>query len=337
MTGSTDLNALILFYEAANAGSISAAAAKLEIPKSTISRKIAMLEAQVGATLLRRGARSSSLTEIGAAIFDHAQRIIAELEEAGIHATEMQTKLSGILRISLPVDFGVSWLSRMIADFSRHHPEMRLALDINNRWVDVVEEPYDIAIQLSPPRNTDLPVRRFSSLSRRIYVCPDYLDGRDPPDTLSSLADLDLVTTTHQTEEDLWRKIFDQDETQGTRRGKLPPPRVLVNNISIARELVVAGMGIGVLPDVMCKNDICSGRLIHLFPEWEAPRIQAYVSYLGRRRVPAKTKAFMTFLSSYLLTSREYSTIGPAKGERKADARERSQRRKADSTRQKVP
>jgi LysR family transcriptional regulator for bpeEF and oprC len=300
MAGNTDLNALMLFYEVANAGSISAAASKTGTPKSTISRKIAVLENQVGATLLRRGTRRSVMTEIGKVIYDHAQRIVTELEDAGIHATEMQSSLSGVLRISLPVDFGVSWLSRLVADFSREHRETRLVLDINNRWIDVSEEPYDIAIQLTPPRNTSLPVRKFSSLSRGIYASPDYLSERATIHNMAELADVDTIMTTHQAEEDVWAIAIGSESKSA--KALAAEPRALVNNIGMAREIVIAGMGIGILPNVMCRNDISSGRLVRLFPSWESPKLQAYASYLGRRRVPRKTRIFMEFLSSYLLT-----------------------------------
>ncbi|MBN9587159.1 MAG: LysR family transcriptional regulator [Afipia sp. 62-7] len=292
----TDLNALILFYEVANMRSISATAAKLGLPKSTVSRKISVLEHQVGATLLRRGTRNSSLTEIGYVIYNHAQRIVAELEDAGFQATQMQSKLSGVLRISLPVDFGISWLSRLVADFSRHHPEMRLVLDINNRWVDVAEEPYDIAIHLTVPRNTSLPVRKFSSLSRGIYASPEYMAQVDKPRTMDDLFHLDVIMTTHQAEEGVWN--LGRSDAQ---RANLEP-RVLVNNIGMAREMVTAGMGVGILPNVMCRNDVTTGRLVRLFEEWESPRLQAHATYLGRRRVQRKTQVFMDFLSSYLLT-----------------------------------
>jgi len=297
LTPKTDLNALILFYEVANMRSISATAAKLGVPKSTVSRKIAVLEHQVGATLLRRGTRNSSLTEIGYVIYNHAQRIVAELEDAGFHATQMQSKLSGVLRISLPVDFGISWLSRLVADFSRNHPEMRLVLDINNRWVDVSEEPYDIAIHLSLPRNTSLPVRRFSSLSRGIYVAPEYLTQIEAPRTLDDLLRHDVIMTTHQAEEGVWN--LGKGDTRNVMNLE---PRVMVNNIGMAREIVIAGMGVGILPNVMCRNDVTTGRLVRLFEDWESPRLQAYATYLGRRRVQRKTQVFMDFLSSYLLT-----------------------------------
>lgn len=303
MPGRTDLNALILFYEVANAGSISAASQKLNMPKSTISRKITVLEHQVGAKLLNRSTRSSSMTEIGKVIYSHAQSVVTELENAGIQATAIQSKLNGVLRISLPVDFGVSWLSRLVAEFGRAHSDIRLVLDINNRWVDVREEPYDIAINLSPPRNSTLPVRKFSSISRGLYAAPSYLEKAPRLRRRSDLAKLEIIANNNQLDEGIWASILSDDP--GTRDGRgeglVREPRVVANNIGMVREVVVAGMGVGLLPNVMGRNDVAAERLVRLFEDWNCPPVHAYASYLGRGRVPRKTRVFLEFLSEHLL------------------------------------
>lgn len=297
MANKMDLNSLVLFYEVANAQSISLAASKLRMPKSTISRKIGILEHQVGSTLLRRGPRKISLTEIGKVLYDHAQKIISEIEDAGFHASQMQSELSGVLRISLPVDFGISWLSRLIAEFSNRHPDIHLVVDINNRWVDVTDEPYDVAIHLGQPRNLDLPMRRFSSLTRGIYASPEYIQKAGAPRTVDEIGKHECIVTTHQFEEGVWNL------TSAVKPSKIEiEPRLLVNNIGIAREVVLAGAGIGILPNVMCRNDIAARRLVKLLPEWKAPPLQATATYLGRRRVQRKTKVFMDFLSGHLVT-----------------------------------
>ena len=304
MSGRADLNALILFYEVVNAGSISAAAQKLGKPKSTISRKISVLEHQVNARLLWRGARQSSLTEVGKVIYDHAQRVVTELESAGIQATEIQTELNGVLRISLPVDFGVAWLSRLIADFAAANPDIRLVLDINNRWVDVAEERYDIALHLSPPRDANLPVRRFSSLSRGIYAAPACLQ-KTPLRTPADLGRSDVITTTHQIEEGLWPRVLQTPEEGGSGQATaLREPRFVANNIGVVREIALSGMGVAILPNVMCRNDVAMGRLVRLFPQLPCPELHAYATFLGRTRVPRKTRAFIEFLSTYLMTDR---------------------------------
>lgn len=292
-----DLNALVLFYEAVNSQSISQAATRLGVPKSTVSRKISVLEHQVGSTLVRRGAQGISLTEVGTVLYDHAQKIITEIEDAGFHASEMQSELVGVLRISLPVDFGVSWLSRLIAEFARNHTEIRLVVDINNRWVDVTEEPYDVAVHLGRPRKADLPTRALSSLMRGIYASPDYLARAGYPRTTADIRRHDSISTTHQFEEGVW----DFAMAGGTSTA-MAEPRILVNNIGIAREVVLAGYGIGILPNVMCQNDVANSRLVRLLEDWNAPSLQVCATYLGRRRVQRKTKVFIDFLADYLIS-----------------------------------
>ena len=297
MTRKLDLNALVLFFEVANSKSISSAATRLRVPKSTISRKLSLIEHQIGSVLLKRGPRKLVLTDIGKTLYDHCQKIVSEIQDAGFHASQMQAELSGVLRVSLPVDFGISWLSRLIADFGATHPEIQLILDINSRWVDVAEEPYDVAIHLGKLRKSAHPVRTFSSLTRGIFASPDYIARAGMPRTISDLRKHDCILTEHQREEGVWS--FQRGSRASTDEIE---PRVIVNNIGVAREIVISGMGIGILPNVMCRNDICANRLVRLLPTWQSPSLLASASYLGRRRVPRKTKAFIDFLSGRLVT-----------------------------------
>lgn len=297
MAGMTDLNALMIFHEVAASGGISAAAGKLNLPKSTISRKLSVLEHQLGTKLLRRDRQRLVLTEFGRGIYDHTQRIVAELEDAGVHRSEQDSRLSGLLRISLPVDFGSTWLSRLVAEFSREHPDIRLMLDINNRRVDLSEEPYDIAIMLSAPGDAQRPARPFSTLSRGMYVAPGYLARRPVPRTPEEILSHAIIITMHQAEEGVWQRALGLGADDRSIE-----PQVILNNIAMARQMVLAGMGIAILPNVMCRRDLASERLIRICPELEVPPLQAYATFPARRRAQRKTRVFANFLSSFLLT-----------------------------------
>ncbi|HMN50519.1 MAG TPA: LysR family transcriptional regulator [Xanthobacteraceae bacterium] len=297
MAKKLDLNALILFYEVVNSQSLTRAAEKLRVPKSTISRKVTLLEQQLGSQLLKRGPRKISLTDIGRVLYNHSQKIVSEIEDAGFQASQMQSELSGVLRVSLPVDFGVSWLGRLIAEFAIAHPNIQLDVEINNRWVDVSQEPYDVAIHLGPPRNAHLPVKVFTSLTRGIYASPSYLKRSGAVKSIEDLQHNDCIVTEHQREEGIWKFI-----ARGSTRIIDIQPRIVVNNIGIAREIAIGGLGLGILPNVMCKNDVAANRLVRLLPEWKSPPLQAAAFYSGRRRMPRKTKALIDFLSQRLLT-----------------------------------
>jgi DNA-binding transcriptional LysR family regulator len=297
MTTKLDLNALVLFYEVVNAQSLTRAADRLRVPKSTISRKLSILEHQLGSQLLKRGRKVAALTDIGRVVYDHTQRIISEIEDAGFEASKLQTELSGVLRASLPIDFGVSWLGRLVAEFGIIHPHIQLIIEINNRWVDLSQEPYDVAIHLGPPRNSHLPVKVFTSLSRGIYASPEYLKRKGSITRIEDVQNHDCIVTDHQRDEGVWNflsstaeKVIDIDA------------RVVVNNIGMAREITIGGLGLGILPNVMCKNDVAAKRLVRLLPTWRSPPLQASAFYSGRRRMPRKTRAFIDFLSERLLT-----------------------------------
>ncbi len=297
MTTKLDLNALVLFYEVVNSQSLTRASDKLRVPKSTISRKLSILEHQLGSQLLKRGRKVVALTDIGHVVYNHTQRIVSEIEDAGFEASQMQSELSGVFRVSLPIDFGVSWLGRLVAEFAIIHPHIQMIIEINNRWVDVSQEPYDVAIHLGPPRNSHLPVKVFTSLSRGIYASPDYLKRKGSIHSIEDLQHHDCIVTEHQRDEGVWNflssaadKVIDIEA------------RVVVNNIGMAREIAIGGLGLGILPNVMCKNDVAASRLVRLLPDWRSPPLQASAFYSGRRRMPRKTRAFIDFLSERLLT-----------------------------------
>ncbi len=297
MSRKLDLNALLLFYEVVRSRSMGRAAERLGVPKSTISRKLSFLETQIGTMLLKKSSRGLRMTDIGQALFDHCERIAAEIESAGLRAQTMQSSLGGTLRISMPVDLGVVWLSRAIASFAQAHPSIHLDVSANSRWVDVAEEPYDIAIQLGRVRESaNVKAKRLASITRGVYASPDYLTRRGAPKRIEDFVHYDCIVTEHQRTEGAWTfrnasgaKIIDVI-------GK-----VTVDNIGVARELAIAGVGLGMLPNIMCQNDLKAKRLIRVLTTWESPPLQVSATYAAQRRPPDKLRAFIDFISARLV------------------------------------
>ncbi len=296
MARKMDLNALLLFYEVVRSRSMGRAAERLGVPKSTISRKLAFLESQLGTVLLKKGSRGLRLTDIGQALFDHCERIAVEIQAAGLRAETMQTALGGTLRISMPVDLGVMWLSRAIAAFAQNHPGIRLDIAANSRWVDMSEEPYDIAIQLGRLRQIpNVKSKRLASITRGVYASPDYLARHGAPKRVEDFVRYECIVTEHQRTEGAWTfrnasgaKIIDVT-------GK-----VTVNNIGLARELAIGGVGLGMLPNIMCQNDVKAKRLVRVLTHWESPPLQVSATYSAQRRTPDKLRAFIDFISARL-------------------------------------
>jgi DNA-binding transcriptional LysR family regulator len=287
-----DLNALLVFFEVVNAQSITKAARTLGLPKSTVSRKIAHLEDQVGAALLKRGNRRISVTEAGHRLHEHCTRIAAEIEDAGLQATQMRTSLKGRLRVSMPIDFGIGWLSRAIASFAEKYTAIELDIHVNGRWVDVSEESYDVAIHLGRLLNPDLPFRRLSALTRGVYASPEYTARRGLPQ--GRWHDHECVLTEQQLAEGVWN--VDANAQDALRR----QARVMVNNIGVARELVISGIGVGILPNVMCHNDVKSGRLMRIQIDRDIPALEASATFFAGRHLPRKTKVFLDHITDFL-------------------------------------
>lgn len=285
------VDSLLLFSEVVASGSINRGAIKLGLPKSTISRRLRQLEQEIGAQLVKRGARRLLPTDIGRALLERCERIAAEVALAGLQATEMQTELRGELRVSLPSDFGSSWLARVIGEFSRLHPDIRIYADVNNRWVDVSEEHYDIALHLGAMKGSqNLPMRPLASLSRGLYASPKYLAENPPPTSVEDLAEHDCVMHELQISEGIWAFAVNEDLQTTARR------RLTTNNIGIVRDIVIQGVGIGVMPDVLCAGDVRSGRLVQVLPDMRLPQLTVTATFLHRRNVPRRTRAFLDFL-----------------------------------------
>jgi DNA-binding transcriptional LysR family regulator len=295
VTRKLDLNALLLFFEVVNARSISSASKKLDIPKSTVSRKLMFLEDQVGAVLFKKGARKLAVTDIGQALFEHCERIAAEIEEAGLGATRMQTELRGMLRVSMPVDFGTGWLSSAIAAFAVSYPDIHLAIDANSRWIDVSVEPYDVAVQLGTLPVTHGGIRPLASITRGVYASPSFLERKGVPLSVDDFEHFDCVVTEHQRAEGVWNfrsglgdKVIDV------------VGRITVNHIGVARELVIGGVGLGILPNIMCQNDVKARRLVRVLTAWESPSLQVSATFLGRRKESRRLRAFLDFMERKL-------------------------------------
>ncbi len=295
MSERLDLNSLRLFHDVVNARSMTRAAALLRIPKSTISRRLALLETHVGAILLKKGPRRLTTTDIGAVLYEHCRRVVDEVEEAGLETAQMQSALRGNLRVSIPIDFGNAWLSRAMAEFIHAYPEIHLEIDANSRAVDPREDPYDIAIQLGPVKESGLTYRRIATVTRGVYASPEYLARRGAPRSVDEFQQHDCILTEQQRQDGVW--TF---RNRSQHRFTEVVGKVVVNNIGIARELAIGHVGLSMLPNIMCRNDVRANRLVRVLTEWESPPMHATALILSRKGIPNKTRVFLDFLAASL-------------------------------------
>lgn len=287
-----DLNLLMLFREIVTAGSITQAAARLSTPKATLSRKLRQLEKQIGAVLLKRGPHRLEVTDIGQALLQRCERIAAEAADASVIAQEMQSQLRGTMRICIPFGLASTWISAALARFALEYPDVRLTIHVTNSWVDVSEDPYDVAIYIGRVRNEHLPVRRLVELPRGVYASPAYCERKGVPKRPSDLLDHECIVLESQIRDRLW--TF---EMPGGSRSATVTPRMTLSDIIAAREMAVAGIGIAILTHAVCEAEVQAKRLVRVLPDWQVPPVAISATFLERRHLPLRVRAFIDMLA----------------------------------------
>jgi DNA-binding transcriptional LysR family regulator len=283
---SLDLNLLLVYLEIVTSGSISRAAVRAGMPKPTLSRKLRQLEQQMGAVLLKRGPHKLEMTEVGRALFKHCERIAAEAAEASSIAADMQSQLKGTMRISIPMGIGNTWISHALARFALLYPDLRLTIHVTNSWIDVSEEPYDVALYIGRVRNEHLPVRRLADLQRGVYASPEYLERKGEPQVASDLLQHECIALESQLADGLWKFKTANGVAVAT-------PRMTSSDILVVREMVMAGLGCGILTHALSEQDVRAGRLVRVLPNWRIPAIPVLAMFLERRHMPQRVRALI--------------------------------------------
>jgi DNA-binding transcriptional LysR family regulator len=290
-----EANDLLIFARVAEAGSFSRAAERMGLPKSTVSRRIALLEERLGERLMLRTTRRLTLTEFGNQLLEHARQVAAEVDAVKALREHRQARPSGRLRVSMPSDFANLLLTDMLAAFVAMHPGVSLELDLSPRRVDLLGENFDIAVRMGAlPDDTLLAARRIAVFPSGLYAAPSYLAERGDPDSPDDLAQHDALRLLQGNGEAAsWTLIRDKQRWEG-----VPPGRATANSPELLIRLAVAGVGIAAVPDYFAAPSVRQGELRRVLPEWCLPSHTAWAVFPGRRLMPAKTRAFIDMLET---------------------------------------
>ncbi|WP_175804470.1 LysR family transcriptional regulator [Burkholderia ambifaria] len=285
------LNDMALFVEVVKARGFRSAAQTLGMPNSTLSRRISALEKAIGLRLLHRTTRRIELTEAGQLYFERCKRIVDEARLAHEQLGGLLAEPAGVLRASFPVDFAVTYLAPLIVEFANRYPKLTFDFELTSRRVDLVSEPFDVAIRIGPSEDSQLVARRLATLRNYLYASPGYLaragEPREPED-LARHACLGLQKSGSWTLHD------------GTRSVAVAVSgRFAVNSVGMLRRLATLDAGIIVLSEEILADDVAAGRLRRVMPEWEGEPIPVY-AMTETRLLPAKTQHFIEFLRAHL-------------------------------------
>lgn len=290
-------NDLLIFARVAESGSFSRAAERLGLPKSTVSRRIALLEERLGERLIQRTTRRLILTEFGLLLLEHARQISAEVDAVNALSEYRQIFPSGKLRVSMPNDFVKLLLGDMLSAFIARYPAVSLEIDLSPRRVDLLGENYDLALRMGDlPDDTLLAAHRLATLTCGLYASPRYLARRGVPVQPDDLLHHDTLRLFERDREPAaWTLICDNQQWQ-----KIPPEHSSANSPEILIILARAGAGIAAVPDVFAESAVRRGEMDRVLPDWHVPAHTAWAVFPGRRLMPAKTRAFIEMLEATL-------------------------------------
>jgi DNA-binding transcriptional LysR family regulator len=302
-----DLNALMLFYEVIQAGSFTAASAKLNLAKSSISRRISRLEEHFGSILIKKSARKLTLTEHGESLHRRCQKIAEELQAVSSEALVEHEEMQGTLRVSVPSDFGITWFANLVADFLKQCPQMVMVIRVyNSDIVDLNKEPFDIAIQVGElKKSSALVSKRLAMLSQAIYASPDYVAQHGTPQSIADCSCHDWIVTDVQQREGLW--LF---QANAERQAIRVAHRVQVDSARLARELAVMGLGVVLMPEIFGADAVHQQRLVRVMVPWQSPPLQVTAIFLSRDRIPKRARAFLEFFAERIRSWQAAITAG---------------------------
>ncbi|MCC7218077.1 MAG: LysR family transcriptional regulator, partial [Burkholderiales bacterium] len=288
-------NDLLLFARVADEGSLSRAAQRLGVPKSTVSRRIAALEAKLGERLLLRTTRKNTVTDFGRSVLEHAHQVAQEVEATSQLAESRSARPSGRLRVSMPADLASLVLSSVLTEFLERYPEVALELDLTARRVDLIGENFDVAIRMGDlADDATLAARRLATWSAGLYAAPAYLARRGTPSEPEALMEHDALRLLSRTGDPApWVLTRGGERWEG-----IPPGRATANSPELLIRMARAGAGIVVAKHHFADPYVRSGELAAVLPDWHAPPMDAWAVFPGRRLLPARTRVFVDTLAA---------------------------------------
>ncbi|ALN63958.1 bacterial regulatory helix-turn-helix, lysR family protein [Lysobacter antibioticus] len=291
--GMLNLNDLVLFAAAVEHGGFAAASRRLGVPKSTLSKRVAALEEELGVRLIHRTSRSFTLTETGRAFHEHAHAALIETEAAEEVVRSRVAEPSGKVRITAGVPTAQDYLAPHLPALARAYPRLHVQLDVTDRFVDLVQEGYDIAVRshFAPLPDSGLIQRQALVESIVLVAAPSYLAERGRPATPQELAAHDALLT-GQSSATTWTL----SDTTGDSVQVAPIARMTANESRVLSTAAVAGLGITCLPERMCRAELDSGRLVRVLPEWIAGRVATTLVMPHRRGQLPGVRATVEFL-----------------------------------------
>jgi len=302
-----DLEGLAIFAKVVESRSFAGAAAELKLSKATVSKAVSRVEARLGARLINRTTRRLALTDAGRLLADRAAQILADGEAAEDAALAQATQPRGVVRLAAPMSFGVLNIAPLLPEFLATYPEVSIDLHVSDAMVDLIGEGFDAAIRIAVLPDSSLIARRLCEMPRYLAGSPDYLSKHGRPRHPLHLTEHRCIGYSYAMTGETWRF------TKGGKSATVRPAGPLrVNNGDAMMPALIAGTGIGILPEFILREALAAGRLERLLPDWSLPAGAVYwVTPPGGPR-PKRIEVLADFLVETFARRAKRGTIAPS-------------------------
>ena len=289
---SLDLNALLIFAKVVDATSFSEAARRLRMPISTVSRKVAELEDQLGVRLLERSTRQLRLTDAGAEVLEHAQKSVEVSEAVESVVSNQLAVVKGTLRLSAPPSIADSVLTPMVTAFQASYPEVRVHILVTDRFVDHIAEGIDLVFRVGPLEDSTLVARSILRYRHQLVASPEYLERIKAPRQPRNLVNHRLLAFSFWNPQHSWTFVNGEHKETITFH-----PYLAMNDYAGLATALISGTGIGDLPPIVSPVLLKEGKLLEVMPNWHFPTIDVSIVHLGNRHIPRPVRLFKEFVT----------------------------------------
>lgn len=292
------LRDIALFVEVVNTRSFVRAAANLQMPPSTLSRRISGLERSLGLPLLNRTTRRVDVTDAGAAYFARCAHLVEEARVAHEQLAETVNVARGTLRAACSPDFATLYLAPMLTEFTKAHPLVDVELMLRHQPADVTSENLDLALRIGDLPESTLVAKRVATLQLGLYAAPSYFEVAGEPAQPEDLHGHMCIRMRASQKRSNWQ--LTREGTHGKPRSVTVPVtgRFVVSSVSMIRQLTLLGGGIGIMDNVLVSDDLRSGRLLPVLPEWRLPPVPVHM-LTASRHMPARARLFGELLTDW--------------------------------------
>ncbi|BCZ85308.1 transcriptional regulator [Paraburkholderia terrae] len=291
-----DFEGLAMFAKVAEEGSFAAAARTMGVSVATVSRGVARLEDRLGARLFNRTSRQLSLTEFGRTICEKASDIYRQAEEAESAAREMSVQPRGLVRLAVPMSFGLRWVAPLLPGFFRAYPEVSIDLHLSDASVDLVADGFDAALRIAALPDSSLVARRLCAVTQFVVASPDYLQREGRPAHPRELADRPCLSFAYRARSDVWRFTNDAGEEEPV----MPTGPLRVTNSDALLPTLLDGLAIAELPEFIAGEYLADGRLEAILTDWSLTKGGLYFVTPSARARPAKVAALSDYFADHL-------------------------------------